>query len=48
MDIYESFAQTTQLGDTYNCLMMDVKHCQEDDVNMLVFLVPHIFKKVQE
>nr|CAB3256443.1 integrator complex subunit 3-like [Phallusia mammillata] len=48
MQIYESFAQTTQLGDTYNCLMMDIKHCQEDDATMLVLLVPHIFKEFPE
>uniref|UniRef100_H2ZMT6 SOSS complex subunit A homolog n=1 Tax=Ciona savignyi TaxID=51511 RepID=H2ZMT6_CIOSA len=48
MFVYESFAQNTQLGDVYNCLMMDLKHCQEDDVTMLVFLVPHVFKQFPE
>ena len=46
MYVYEAFSQTTQLSDVYNCLMMDVKHCQEDDVNALVFLLPHVYKEV--
>nr|XP_009861046.1 integrator complex subunit 3-like isoform X2 [Ciona intestinalis] len=48
MFIYESFAQNTQLGDVYNCLMMDLKHCQEDNSTMLVFLVPHVYKEFPE
>ncbi|CAK8680429.1 unnamed protein product [Clavelina lepadiformis] len=48
LHVYESFAQTTQLGDMYNCLMMDMKSCQEDDINVLVFLVPHVYKDFAE
>ena len=46
MYVYEHFAQNTRLEDVYNCLMMDMKQCQEDDVNVLVFLLPHIYKEV--
>nr|XP_039258318.1 integrator complex subunit 3-like [Styela clava] len=46
--VYESFAQSTQLAETYNCLMMDMKHCQDDDVNMLIYLVPHVYKHFPE
>lgn len=46
--VYESFAQSTQMEEAYNCLMMDMKHCQDDDINMLIFLVPHIYKNFSE
>ncbi|XP_009866754.1 PREDICTED: integrator complex subunit 3, partial [Apaloderma vittatum] len=38
MNLYESFAQATQLGDLHTCLMMDMKACQEDDVRLLCYL----------
>jgi len=46
--VYDNFAQSTQLSDTYNCLMMDLKHCQEDEDTMLIFLTPHVFKEFPE
>lgn len=46
--VYESFAQSTQLAEPYSCLMMDMKHCQDDDINMLIYLVPHIYKHFPE
>ena len=46
MYVYEHFAQNTRLEEVYNCLMMDMKQCQEDDVNALVFLLPHLYKEV--
>jgi len=44
VNLYKSFARKTQLSDLYNCLMMDLKTCQEADVNMLVYLTPYVFK----
>lgn len=46
--VYESFSQCTQLADMYNCLMMDMKHCQDYDEEMLIFLVPFIYQKFPE
>uniref|UniRef100_A0A9L0S7U8 Integrator complex subunit 3 n=1 Tax=Equus caballus TaxID=9796 RepID=A0A9L0S7U8_HORSE len=43
MNLYESFAQATQLGDLHTCLMMDMKACQEDDVRLLCHLTPSIY-----
>uniref|UniRef100_A0A8D2J5E3 Integrator complex subunit 3 n=1 Tax=Varanus komodoensis TaxID=61221 RepID=A0A8D2J5E3_VARKO len=43
MNLYESFAQATQLGDLHTCLMMDMKACQEDDVRLLCYLTPSIY-----
>ncbi|XP_043935906.1 integrator complex subunit 3 isoform X2 [Protopterus annectens] len=43
MSLYESFAQSTQLGDLHTCLMMDMKACQEDDVRLLCYLTPSIY-----
>uniref|UniRef100_A0A803V2A9 Integrator complex subunit 3 n=1 Tax=Ficedula albicollis TaxID=59894 RepID=A0A803V2A9_FICAL len=44
MGLYESFAQATQLGELHTCLMMDMKACQEDDVRLLCFLTPSIYR----
>lgn len=46
MNLYESFAQATQLGDLHTCLMMDMKACQEDDVRLLCYLTPSIYTEV--
>lgn len=46
MNLYESFAQATQLGDLHTCLMMDMKACQEDDVRLLCHLTPSIYTEV--
>uniref|UniRef100_A0A8C5SSF8 Integrator complex subunit 3 n=1 Tax=Laticauda laticaudata TaxID=8630 RepID=A0A8C5SSF8_LATLA len=43
MNLYESFAQATQLGDLHTCLMMDMKACQEDDIRLLCYLTPSIY-----
>ncbi|PIO25787.1 hypothetical protein AB205_0141670 [Aquarana catesbeiana] len=45
MNLYESFAQATQLGDLHTCLMMDMKACQEDDVRLLCYLTPSIYSE---
>lgn len=47
MNLYESFAQATQLGDLHTCLMMDMKACQEDDVRLLCHLTPSIYTEVR-
>lgn len=47
MNLYESFAQATQLGDLHTCLMMDMKACQEDDVRLLCYLTPSIYTEVR-
>lgn len=46
MNLYESFAQATQLGDLHTCLMMDMKACQEDDIRLLCYLTPSIYTEV--
>ncbi|XP_075922994.1 integrator complex subunit 3 isoform X3 [Petromyzon marinus] len=46
--VYESFAQSTQLGDIFTCLMLDMKACQEDDVRLLCYLVPPIYTKFDD
>lgn len=48
MNLYESFAQATQLGDLHTCLMMDMKACQEDDVRLLCYLTPSIYTEVRQ
>ncbi|TRZ01352.1 hypothetical protein DNTS_033243 [Danionella cerebrum] len=45
MNLYESFAQATALGDLHTCLMMDMKACQEDDVRLLCYLTPSIYSE---
>ncbi|XP_072284754.1 integrator complex subunit 3 [Pyxicephalus adspersus] len=45
MNLYESFAQATQLGDLHTCLMMDMKACQEEDVRLLCYLTPSIYSE---
>ncbi|XP_041430532.1 integrator complex subunit 3 isoform X2 [Xenopus laevis] len=45
MNLYESFAQATQLGDLHTCLMLDMKACQEDDVRLLCYLTPSIYSE---
>uniref|UniRef100_UPI00358E850B integrator complex subunit 3 isoform X1 n=2 Tax=Myxine glutinosa TaxID=7769 RepID=UPI00358E850B len=46
--LYESFAQATQLGDVYTCLMLDMKACQEDDVRLLCYLLPSVYTKFDD
>jgi len=42
--LYSTFARRSAFGELYTCLLMDLKKAREKNFEMLLFLIPFIFK----
>ncbi|PIK62170.1 putative integrator complex subunit 3-like [Apostichopus japonicus] len=48
LHVYEEVCKNTDSGDLISCLVKDFRACQEEDVNLLCYLVPPVYTQFAE